>query len=269
MPLLEFEGCRQRIRRAKAHREAIAKLWNDNATTENFYNVRVCMNDDGTGSIRLDPIYGWKFINTVSLQLGEMLYQLRAALDSCIYGAVIRETGQNPPPDENKLEFPICEKRSDYSAFKRAPLAQKRRDIIERVQPYNVPDIAPEYMAFNFNRALGILNDWARKDRHRKLHFVGSWASNASPMIRCPRGTSLAYVRVTGAGFLEYKNEIATFRLVGYRPGMEVQANPDVTIDIAVNEIPPPCADNDTLGNRLLTMLKATHFIVRSIEDSF
>jgi hypothetical protein len=265
MPLLEFEGCRQRIRRAKAHREAIAKLWNDAATEEDFYSVGVDMNDNGTGTIWLEPVYGWEFTNAVSLQLGEMLYQLRAALDSCIYGALIRETKQNPPPDENKLEFPICEKPAEYKAFKRAPLAQKRRDILESVQPYKAPKLAPEDMVFNFNRALGILSDWARKDRHRRLHIVGSWASNASPKIRCPKGTSLSYIRVTGSGFLEHKNEIATFRLAGYRPGMKVQANPDVAIDIAVDEVPPPCADSDTLGNRLRTMLRATYLDLKSI----
>ncbi len=269
MPLFEFEGCRQRIRRAEAHSETLAKLWNDNATEEGFYSVRVCMYEDGTGSIRLDPIYGWEFLNIASLELGEMLYQLRAALDSCIYSARIRETGQNPPPDEDKLEFPICKKRADFKAFNRAPLADKRRDILESVQPYKIPKLVPEEMVFNFNRTLAILNDWARKDRHRRLHMVGSWASNASPKIRCPEGTTLSYIRINGAGFLEHKNEIATFGLIGYREGMEVQANPDVAIDIAVDEIPPPCADNDTLGNRIRAMLMATKFIVSAMEDTF
>lgn len=50
---------------------------------------------------------------------------------------------------------------------------------------------------------------------------------------------------------------------------MRVQANPDLFIDIAVDEIPPPCADNDTLGNRLLAMLKTTHVVISSIKDSF
>jgi len=269
MPLFQFEGCRQRIRRAKSHSESVAKMWNDNVAEEGFYSARVCMNDDGTGSIRVDPIYGLEFLDTISLQFGEMLYQLRAALDSCIYGARVCETRQNPPPDENKLEFPICKSRAEYNAFDKAPLADERRTILEAVQPYNVPKLAPEDMVFNFNRTLEILNDWARKDRHRRLHMLGSWASNASPKIRCPKGTTLSYIRINDAGFLEHKNEIATFQLIGFREGMEVQANPDIAIDIAVDEIPPPCADNDTLGNRVLAMLKATECIVSTIEDTF
>jgi len=269
MPLLEFEGCRQRIRRAKAHREAIAKLWNEAAQKEDFYTVSVSMNDDGTGCIALFPSYGRDFTNAIALQLGEMIYQLRATLDSAVYASAIRESGQNPPPNENKWEFPLCQKRCDYLSFDRAPLAQKRRDIIESVQPYNVPKIAPDKLVFNQNRALGILNEWARRDRHRRLHVVGSWASNANPKIRCPEGTVLSRLRVSGSGFLEDHDEIATFRLKGFRPGMKVQANPDVEIEIGVNEIPPPCADNDTLGNRLLAMLHSTALVVASIEKSF
>ena len=271
MPLIEFEGCKQRIRRAKSHREAIAKIWNEHASEENLYSTSVRVNDDGTGSVSISPVYGRGFTDAVALELGEMLYQLRAALDSCIYGAAIRETGQNPPPNKEKWEFPICKCRRDYKSFDRAPLANKRRTIIESVQPYHVRKLklAPEDMVFNFNRALGLLNEWARIDRHRRLHVVGSWASDASPKIRCPEGTSLAYLRVTGTGFFKDENKVATFRLIGYRPGMKVQANPDVVIDIALNEPPPPCADNDTLGNRLKAMLRATIWVVHSIEDSF
>ena len=50
---------------------------------------------------------------------------------------------------------------------------------------------------------------------------------------------------------------------------MQVKANPDVDLDIVVNEIPPPCADTDTLGKRLLAMLKATAFVTQSIEATF
>jgi hypothetical protein len=268
-----FEDCRQRIGRAEAHREALAKAWN-HAAKEDLYSVIVRMEDDGAGAIFLNPTYGPDFTNSISLQLGEMLYQLRAALDRCIYQARIAESHRNPPPNEQYLEFPICFSDSAEFGKKAAsmlgPLAEKRRAIVESVQPYNIPkDIEPQLMVFNFNRTLGILHNWARFDRHRKLHVVGSWVSNANPAVRCPDGTTLEYLRVGGSGFLEDESQIASFRVVGYRRGMTVQANPDVDIDIAVNEIPPPCANNDTLGNRLRAMFIATYTIVGSFEDSF
>ena|SRR5579859_5205799 len=106
MPLLEFESCRQRIRRAKAHREAIRDLWNEGAAEEDLYSVRVSVKDDGAGSIWLKPNFGADFADAISLELGEMLYQLRAALDSCIYASRIRETGKNPPPTKISSNSP-------------------------------------------------------------------------------------------------------------------------------------------------------------------
>jgi len=265
-----FEGCRQRIARAKVHREALAKTWNNVATTD-FYNVAVRVEDDGTGGIWLKPNYDPDFAHIAALQLGEMLYQLRAALDGCVYQAATIDSGKNPPPNERNLEFPIVASKTDFqkSVARIKPLAQKRRDIIESVQPYNVPKLAPEHMVFNFNRTFGILNDWARKDRHRKLHVVGSWASNALPKIRCPAGTSLAHIKIIESGFLESESQIAAFKLTGYAPHMKVQANPGLDLDMGINELPLPCADNDTLGNRLRAMLIATYSVVRSLEDSF
>jgi len=50
---------------------------------------------------------------------------------------------------------------------------------------------------------------------------------------------------------------------------MRIEANPDLDLDMGINELPLPCADNDTLGNRLRAMLIATYSVVRSFEDSF
>jgi hypothetical protein len=270
MPL-RFEGCRERLRRAKVHRENIAVLWKKAGKAEELYNVVVDMDDDGAGCIWLKAIHQPELINALSLELGEMLYQLRAALDGCIYQAAIFESKQNPPPDEHRLEFPVCISPKDFEdhAFRIGPLSPERRDIVEFVQPYKVPKLAPLDMVFNFNRAIEILGDWARKDRHRRLHVVGSWVVSASPKLILPIGVSLDSIRVAGSGFLEEQGKVADFRLTGYLPGMEIKANPDLAIDIAINEIPPPCADNDTLGNRLLTMLRATYFVVTSLEHSF
>jgi hypothetical protein len=269
MPLLEFEGCRQRIRRAKAHRETFRDLWNKHVLEDDFYSVGLHMDDDGAGSIWVRPNHRRDFTDVLSLELGEMLYQLRAALDSSIYATRVRETGTNPPPEEHRLEFPICKSRAQFDSFKRAPVAPKRLSFIESMQPYNAPELSSDLVVYNFNRTLGILNDWARIDRHRRVHVVGSWASNPNPHIICPEGTTLSDLHVTGTGFFEDECEIATFRLTGFRPEMKVHANPDVDLDIAVNEAPPPCSDTDTLGNRLLAMLKATASIIQTIEASF
>ena len=65
----------------------------------------------------------------------------------------------------------------------------------------------------------------------------------------------------------DFWKTIASFRLSGYVPGMKVQANSNLAIDIAVNEIPKPAAGNDTLGERLKQMIITVKFVVRMLEE--
>ncbi len=259
-----FEMCWDRIERADSHRNCLGKLWNEFGK-DDPYVPRVKVKEDGTGSIWVEaPRNG--FPRIFSLELGEMLYQLRAALDGSIYEAAVLDSGQNPPPNESRLQFPITFSPAKFNKAKSyiSPLSEKKMGYIESVQPYNAPELSPELMVFNFNRSLGILNDWARKDRHRQLHVIGSWAANITPELRMPIGAGLVYMVPSGAGFLE---DIASFKLSGWLPGMDVYANPNLTVDIAVNEVPPPCADNDTFTNRLTAIFLAVTCAVSALQD--
>jgi hypothetical protein len=113
------------------------------------------------------------------------------------------------------------------------------------------------------------LNDWAKKDRHRRLHVVGSYVVKANPQLRLPDGVRLDSMRVAGAGLLVDKGKVADFRLSGYKPGMEIQGNPDAAIDIAVDEIPPPCADNDSLSTRITAMFVVIQCLMETFEETF
>jgi hypothetical protein len=262
-----FQGCRDRIDRATAHRETLGKIWNDLISEDGFYDVFIDVQNDGTGAISVAPSHDLPA--SCALELGETLYHLRSALDGAVYQAAVIKTGKNPPPDENRLEFPICFRAREFqdSARKIGPLSKKCRRFIQSVQPYKAPKLTSDLLVLNINRNLGILNDWARKDRHRQLHVVGSWASQANPKVRLPPGATLKSIRAVGDGFLKDHSEVATFRISGYVPGMKVEANPDLMIDIAVDEVPESCAINDTLGERLLQMIVATKVIVNTIED--
>jgi hypothetical protein len=122
---------------------------------------------------------------------------------------------------------------------------------------------------FCAQRSLSILNDWARKDRHRKLHFVGSLAFDAKPMLRYPEGVSLVYMNVTGPTLLEKESQIAVFKLDGFSRGMKIQANPNLQIDIAIDEGPPPCCSDDSLGTRGLVISLVVKGIVSEFEKVF
>src|SRR5438876_3878576 len=113
-----FQGCRDRIERAYTHREALGEIWKD-LVNKDLYRISVYVQRDGTGTITISPSNDPIPVEC-ALELGETLYNFRAALDGCVYQAAISESRQNPPPSENRLEFPICFSPADFrnSAWK-------------------------------------------------------------------------------------------------------------------------------------------------------
>ena len=265
MALKEFADCWRRYHRANAHYTAIAEQWRQ-LIEEEPYETSLKVDDDGSGRIAIYATYE-PLPEIFGLELGEMLYQLRAALDHVIYATAVRETGQDPPPDHDVLEFPITMSPDAFqrAAWKIAPLSEEFRPLIEWVQPYNA-DKVPE-PGNVLNTSLGLLHEWARIDRHRRLHVIGSWAAEAKPKLRLPEGVRVVNMEVGEAGFLNVDRDIATFKLEGWRPGMKVEGNPDVMISIAVNEPPYPDAAAPDLAQRCGPMLSAMESLIRVFED--
>ncbi|SRR6266699_612986 len=265
-----FLTSRERIARAKTHREALGQAWAKFIDEPDAYDIGVRVEDEGTGGIWIQPTRPLPPV--LSLEVGEMLYQLRAALDACIYQAAILESGLDPPPDENSLEFPICltEATFNSSARKFRPLSNKKlRDFIRHVQPYYIPHLntpGAEWLP----ETLAILNDWARKDRHRNLHIMGSWPSQANPQLRLPDGVTIRSMEIVGLGLLlGEESQLATFVLDGWKPGLHIEANPDVFIDVASNEPPPPKDASDTLDMRTKQMIAAVELVTKAFEQTY
>lgn len=116
-----FDVCWERIRRADAHRQRFAEVWNTFLEREPC-STTVHVNDDGTGSVAIRQVEAVP--DELAFILGEFLYQLRASLDACIYEIGCIRSGKRPPPKENTLECPFCESgRFDSVAWKIAPLS--------------------------------------------------------------------------------------------------------------------------------------------------
>jgi hypothetical protein len=264
-----FDVCWERIARADTHRDAIATAWNA-FIEEESHATSSYVNPDGTGAILVRQLL--PLPSVIALELGEFLYQLRAALDAAIYEIACVNSEIRPPADERSLEFPICTEPETFKDSKRriAPLTDQQRSIVEGIQPYAVvPGLTPYELTFSYNRCIGILNDWARKDRHRKLHIVVSQGANVRPMIIIPDGTTLEDFVVTREIFmLTDESEIATFRIHGWKAGMKMNTNPNLTFDVAVDEIPAPCHERDTLAQRMICMKFAAFAVIFKLAET-
>jgi hypothetical protein len=259
-----FELCWDRILRAEVHRDAAAKAWNSFIDNDPF-GVEVQVDDDGSGRILVRTTEPPP--NSIALEIGELLYQLRSALDACIYETACLNSGRRPPPDESRLEFPICDTPQSFEIGRRKirQLTSEQQKLIEAVQPYNALGLESADVPYNFNRGLGMLNDWARKDRHRGLHVVAFWASEIRPLLELPSGTHIDQITVTPSFLLRDETRVASFKLTGWQPGMNLRANPNLYFDIAIDDAPAPCHERDTLVLRLRCMVMAVSNVVNAL----
>jgi hypothetical protein len=94
--MLPFGTCWHRVARAEIHRQTLTKLWNS-FNEKSAYVSRAYVDNDGTGKFLITPVErDWML--PFSLEFGEFLYQLRGALDACVYDAAALHFGENPPP---------------------------------------------------------------------------------------------------------------------------------------------------------------------------
>jgi hypothetical protein len=261
-----FDGCWDRIDRARVHSDAFASEFVTFAKS-GAYEISTRCDDAGFGEIRIRRVKEPPPI--LSIHLGEMLYNLRAALDGCIYQTAILDSGQDPPPDDGQLEFPICRTPENFANSQRkiAPLSDKHRRWIEDVQPYTTRTGGALKPKPDPRDSLAMLNHLARIDRHRYLHVVGTAVTEAAPHIireRVDPNVSVRFIEQTQVGFVEDEFVVARFQIVGGEPGMEYLANPALTIEPEIHEA-------RSLANRHPYSVRTQYMIahVAGIVDAF
>jgi hypothetical protein len=207
------------------------------------------IDDDGNGKFFIRTVQR-DWLLPFSLQLGEMLYQLRAGLDSCVYDAAVLEFGgQNPPPDEEQWNFPICATQNKFenAARRMKNLPNRLRGVLEAVQPYTRAIGRVEGSEWDLGQVLYVLNEWARIDRHRRLHLAGTAISKGSLGFERVAGMSVASCDFqVGEHLLEHDTEIARFKIAGWVRGAKMNVHGQFSFEIVVDEAPKMFKLHDT-----------------------
>src|SRR5450631_3153279 len=233
-----FSDSRKRVDRAVAHAKTFKSIW-ETTLDPTAYSTTIEMNSDWTEGVA-------KFIhapiseNNLALELGEMFYQLRAALDALVYKTSVLAEKVDPPSNEDRVEFPICHVQSKFerSTVNKAPFPSKIRDWLETIQPYNASKtVGTEYESFN--RTLGLLHDCARKDRHRKLHVIAAVPTSIEYKLQPSHGR-VTFWQPIEANLLEGKDEFLRFRVDGISKGdgAKIKLDSAALIEVAIEEIP-------------------------------
>jgi hypothetical protein len=203
---------------------------------------------------------------SIAVRLGESFYNLRAALDYCAYTVAIVDSGQDPPPGEDTIMFPIY---NDPESFRRNhhrihALSEKHREWIEAIQPYaggDDPRLSPLYW----------VNELSRVDRHRQLHVVGGYITRSSPMVRSSRPVSVTFEDVDPFVFIDGEAEIARFEVTPYVLGDKIEANPNSSLDIEIAEFARqrPVGTDEWFTDPLHKRLRVLGTVVEAVIGQF
>lgn len=224
-----FEGCGARLDRALEHRVEFGAEWArylDGQPAELTYEV----DGDGYGTItivRHEPPP-----HRLSLLIGEFLYELRAALDNCLYEVAVQHSGQDPPPGEAVLQFPIYDTPQAWTTnlYRLDHLSDEHRAMLERIQPYQA-----ERQDLN---CLRIVNRLARNDRHRTLHVVGSILAEGALLVEAPPGSKVIDQRQEdGVIVSEGITKIASFKIAPWRPGQRIDVYSQIELEVEITEM--------------------------------
>jgi hypothetical protein len=97
-------------------------------------------------------------------------------------------------------------------------------------------------------RVLGILNLWAKVDRHRRLNLVGTAISKGNLGFGFPSGSGMSIESCdfeVGRHLLEHDTEVARFKVKNFIPGTQMNVNAQFALEVLVNEIPGMCKIQD------------------------
>ena len=155
----------------------------------------------------------------LSILVGEVLFNLRSALDQLIWALAVIGTG---PGERN--QFPIFDTPEKFKEFRERYLhgvRSEHRAAIEAYQPYK------GMLDGHYLRALASLNDI---DKHRVVHASSQFALTGPASLSLP-GITTAQIR--GSDWTRLKDGAEVYRILSWEPTdakVEVEADLRYTI---------------------------------------
>lgn len=166
----DVEVLRDRVLRAGEIRAAIGDVWNAYVSRQpRRFGLLAVPGSEFHWTLVINTIEPMP--TRVSTLFGEWLYLLRAALDGAAYYVAVRDSGQNPPPNEGAIYFPIKTSATTYDSSshreKLKALSDSTFADLRVAQPFNAQ---PDHKS----NVLWWIDELARIDRHRGGHALAA-----------------------------------------------------------------------------------------------
>lgn len=148
----------------------------------------------------------------MALIFSEWLAALRAALDNGLYALAAALSGQNPPPQAERIQFPICSTPQEFKqqAKRLSMLPLHVVEALEKSQPYRSP-YGPESNLSYW------IHELARTDRHRSLHVGLGRIDEHRIRVAVPPGVTIQFDQ-TVKPYSHIEGELVVGRFTGSRP---------------------------------------------------
>lgn len=178
-----FGPCWHRWDRADELRSSLASIWNA-YIDEHPYDFSLDGANDGTYVLRV-----WQEVPMppeFAVTMGEWLYNARSTLDYLIWATAAYVSGQNPPPNEDRLQYPIYDSEQAWRSnlYRLEPLAKHHREMLHIMQPF-ASDVDANY--------LGWIGRLERIDRHRRLVDGTAYLAEIDPVVQVPAGSDVTF----------------------------------------------------------------------------
>lgn len=265
--MVDFHGARARLDRAAVDLNALVAeigIWSDADPQPHGNRISI---EDGTrltiyGVVRKHPPLGW------GLAVGDIVNDLRSALDYMAYDLAIIKDGQDPPPNPSGIEFPIYLCRDRYGKVgktgqrtgpgvsKATRMSLAAEAFVESIQPYQNG---------NAGNWLWILHELCIINKHRVIHLTPVLVEKVS--LENMGGSNIDGLRLSEISFPNNRMEdgavIATARLAGVEVGAEVNMCVGTHTYIAIDYRTDVRLAIDTL---LRALIESTEWVYRELQ---
>ena len=175
----------------------------------------------------------------IAPMIGDVLFNLRSALDHLAYALVIA----NKKKPSTRTEFPIFyssdwfegigmtkQKRWISGRDKMVGMSDKAQAVIESLQPYH--DGVPK------REALWLLKQLHMTDKHHRLHLCGGGVFDSSFLVSEDRGVTVLAMSDPYVGPFVDDTEIAWCEAIFYGDASQMDVDYDFPFDVALLEAP-------------------------------
>ena len=251
----EIQLLNARIERARKHYAEFGEVWAE-YLSDRPHSLEHTGEEDGTVVVRLQRTVPLPV--ALSISFGEFLYELRAALDNCLYAAAVLVSGQNPPPSANRLEWPIRLTRKDWKdQVKRyQDLPPELVSALEAIKPYHAT--RPGW------NSLGILHDLARVDRHRSPHGLGLYLAHLRMVVDQSR---IEVINFSQAQFIDQGYELVRLRV---RQGTVLSPENfdlELEFDVDVTDVSQVTGPSGAIGRPWGPLSKRMCSLVKAVDE--